>query len=156
TDVSGEKVDPKVPYRISLPSGRSIVAFFYDGPISKAVAFEGLLHNGETFANRLMQGFSNAGSWTKGAESQLLHIATDGETYGHHHRFGDMALAYAISHLERTQSATITNYGRYLDINPPRHEAQIHENSSWSCAHGIERWRADCGCNSGAKSGWHQ
>ena len=150
-DVSFEKVDPREPYLIRLPSGRSIVGFFYDGAISKAVAFEGLLNNGETFANRLLSGFSQDSK-----NPQLLHIATDGETYGHHHRLGDMALAYAISHLEKNQLATITNYGQYLEMNPPRFEAQIHENSSWSCAHGIERWRSDCGCNSGTKGNWHQ
>lgn len=150
-DVSGERVDPREPYLIRLPSGRSIVGFFYDGPISKAVAFEGLLHNGETFANRLLQGYTQDQS-----APQLLHIATDGETYGHHHRHGEMALAYAIWHIEKNQLASITNYGQYLEMNPPKAEAQIHESSSWSCAHGVERWRNDCGCNSGMKGGWHQ
>lgn len=151
-DVNFEKVDPREPYLIRLPSGRSIAAFFYDGPISKAVAFEGLLHNGEGFANRLMGGFRA----DRPAENQLLHIATDGETYGHHHRLGDMALAYALWHVEKNKLAQITNYGQYLELNPPKREAQINENSSWSCAHGIERWKSDCGCNSGMKGGWHQ
>ncbi len=151
SDVSGERVDPREPYLVRLPSGRSIVAFFYDGAISKAVAFEGLLHNGEGFANRLIGGFDNHRT-----RPQLLHIATDGETYGHHHLNGDMALAYALWHLEKNKLATITNYGQYLELNPPRFEAQIHENTAWSCAHGIDRWRSDCGCNSGMKGGWHQ
>ncbi|MGE0526021.1 MAG: DUF3536 domain-containing protein [Bdellovibrionales bacterium] len=150
-DVSGEKIDPCQPYLVRLPSGRAITAFFYNGPISKAVAFEGLLHNGETFAERLLSGF-NPYRGTK----QLLHIATDGETYGHHHRHGDMALAYALYHLEKNRLATITNYGQFLELNPPRREAQIYENSSWSCAHGVERWRENCGCNSGTKGDWHQ
>lgn len=150
-DVSGEMVNPRQPYLVKLPSGKSIAAFFYDGPISKAVAFEGLLHNGVGFAERLLSGFETSNKST----NQLLHIATDGETYGHHHRLGDMALAYAISHLERNQLATITNYGQYLELNPPKREAQIVENSSWSCEHGVERWRENCGCNSGGKS-WHQ
>jgi alpha-amylase/alpha-mannosidase (GH57 family) len=151
-NVSDEKVDPREPYLIRLPSGRTIVGFFYDGGISKAVAFEGLLHNGETFANRLMGGFRGH---EKSPANQLLHIATDGETYGHHHRLGDMALAYALWHVEKNKLATLTNYGQYLELNPPKKEAQIHENSSWSCAHGIERWKSDCGCNSGGKD-WHQ
>ena len=153
-DASNEKIDPREPYLIRLPSGRSIVGFFYDGGISKAVAFEGLLHNGETFANRLLSGFRPANE--RSDENQLLHIATDGETYGHHHKLGDMALAYAISHLEKNKLAKITNYGQYLEMNPPKKEAQIFENSSWSCAHGIERWKSDCGCNSGTKGSWHQ
>lgn len=150
-DVSGEKIDPREPYLLRLPSGRTMAAFFYDGPISKAVAFEGLLHNGETFANRLLGGFRQ-----DQATPQLLHIATDGETYGHHHHNGDMALAYAISHLEKNNLAKITNYGQYLEMNPPKKEALIHEMSSWSCSHGVERWKQNCGCNSGMKGDWHQ
>ena len=115
------------------------------------MAFEGLLKNGETFANRLLSGFSDARQWP-----QLLHIATDGETYGHHHRFGDMALAYALNYIESNGMARLTNYGEYLEKHPPTHEVQIFENSSWSCVHGIERWRNNCGCNSGGNQGWNQ
>ena len=82
-NVEGGKIDPTRPYICKLPSGRSINLFFYDGPISRAVAFEGLLSNGETFANRLLSGFADNRRWP-----QLMHIATDGETYGHHHRQG--------------------------------------------------------------------
>ena len=94
-NVEGAKIDPTQAYVCKLPSGRSISLFFYDGPISRAVAFEGLLTNGETFASRLMSGFSDHRKWP-----QLMHIATDGETYGHHHRHGEMALAYALHHIE--------------------------------------------------------
>jgi alpha-amylase/alpha-mannosidase (GH57 family) len=148
-NVEGARIDPKVPYFCQLPSGRRINLFFYDGPISRAVAFEGLLSSGETFANRLMSGF------TERRYPQLMHIATDGETYGHHHRHGDMALAYALSYIETNQLAKITNYGEYLENHPPTHEAEIIENTAWSCAHGIERWKSDCGCNSG-RAGWIQ
>lgn len=150
-DVSAGTIDPKQPYLINLPSGRTIVGFFYDGAISQAVAFEGLLHNGISFAQRLMTGFDPSLD-----TNQLLHIATDGETYGHHHRHGDMALAYAIHHIETQKLARITNYAEYLENNPPQMEAEIHENSSWSCVHGVERWRANCGCNSGGNLGWNQ
>ena len=85
-----------------------------------------------------------------------MNIATDGETYGHHHRFGDMALTYALSHIEAHGEERLTNYGEFLKNYPPTHEVQIFENSSWSCVHGIERWRADCGCNSGGHRGWNQ
>jgi alpha-amylase/alpha-mannosidase (GH57 family) len=148
-NVEGARIDPKVSYFCQLPSGKRINLFFYDGPISRAVAFEGLLTSGETFANRLMSGF------TERRYPQLMHIATDGETYGHHHRHGDMALAYALSYIESNQLATITNYGEFLEKHPPTHEVEIIENTSWSCAHGIERWRGDCGCNSG-RQGWNQ
>jgi hypothetical protein len=150
-DVSGDRIDPTRAYLVKLPSKRSISVFFYDGPISRAVAFEGLLNNGETFANRLLSGFSGARDWP-----QLMHIATDGESYGHHHRFGEMALAYALNYIRENQLAQITNYAQYLELNPPAHQVEIFENSSWSCVHGVERWRSNCGCNSGGHPGWNQ
>src|SRR5579883_185780 len=148
-NVEGGKIDPKMPYMCKLPSGKRICLYFYDGPISRAVAFEKLLSSGETFADRLLGGFSNRDY------PQIMHIATDGETYGHHHPHGDMALAYALEYIENNKLATITNYGEYLEKHPPNHEVEIVENTSWSCAHGIERWRSDCGCNSG-RPGWNQ
>jgi len=149
--VSGGKIDPTMAYELNLPSGRTIVLFFYDGPISRAVAFEGLLKSGQSFAQRLLEGFSKKRTWP-----QIIHIATDGETYGHHHRFGDMALAFALHYIESKNLARLTNYGEYLEKYPPNHEVQIFENTSWSCIHGVERWRNDCGCNSGGNPGWHQ
>ncbi len=149
-DVSGGKIDPTMPYLQRLPSGHSIVIFFYDGPISRAVAFEGLLYNGGNFAHRLLGGFNGRPG------AQLVHIATDGETYGHHHPRGDMALAYALSYLERERLARLTNYSEFLAIHPPTHEVQIAECTSWSCFHGIERWRSDCGCSNGGREGWKQ
>ena len=150
-DVSGERIDPSMVYTLRLPSDRSISLFFYDGPISRAVAFEGILGNGELLAQRLLKGFSGERNWP-----QLVHIATDGESYGHHYRDGDMALAYALHYIESNNLARLTNYGEYLERHPPTHEVQIFENSSWSCIHGIERWRSDCGCNSGGHAGWNQ
>lgn len=150
TDVSGGKIDPSRAYVCPLPSGRKINLFFYDGPVSQAVAFEQLLSNGEKFATRLNGGFSDARTWP-----QLMHIATDGETYGHHHRYGEMALAYALDYMESNNLARVTNYGEFLELFPPIYEVQILENTSWSCVHGVERWRSNCGCNSG-RSGWNQ
>lgn len=148
-NVESAKIDPKFPYFCQFGSGKKISLFFYDGPISRAVAFENLLNSGEGFANRLLSGFTGA------RYPQLMHIATDGETYGHHHPHGDMALAYALQYIESNQLARITNYGEFLEKHPPTHEVEIIENTSWSCVHGIERWRSDCGCNSGRK-GWSQ
>ena len=150
-DVSGGRIGTAMPYRLHLPSGRDIVIFFYDDPLARAVAFEGLLRNGEQFAQRLIGAFSKARPFP-----QLVHIATDGETYGHHHRFGDMALAYVLRYIESNNLAQITNYGEYLEKHPPTHEVEIIEKTSWSCAHGVERWRSDCGCNAGRHPGWHQ
>jgi len=115
------------------------------------VAFEGLLDNGQRFADRLMSGFSDARDWP-----QLVSIATDGESYGHHHRFGEMALSYALHHIETNKLAELTNYAQFLESHPPDHVVEIVENSSWSCIHGVERWRTNCGCNSGGHAGWTQ
>ncbi len=150
-DLGETGIDPSRAYVQNLPSGRSIGLFFYDGPVSQAVAFERLLNSGETFASRLMSAFHDDRSWT-----QLAHIATDGETYGHHHRHGEMALAYALEHIEEAGLATLTNYGEFLERFPPTHEVEIAENTSWSCYHGIERWRSDCGCCTGGRPGWNQ
>ncbi|MFH1691956.1 MAG: DUF3536 domain-containing protein [Candidatus Omnitrophota bacterium] len=143
-DIDGARIDPRLPYLCRLASGRTIAIFFYDGPIAQDVAFGGLLTNGEDFANRLMSVFSRDGD---GAE--LVHIATDGETYGHHHRFGDMALSYCLYDIESKGRAKITVYGEFLEMFPPVSEVEVFENSSWSCMHGIERWRDNCGCQAG-------
>ncbi len=150
-ELKGAPIDPTMPYRQQLPSGRSIAIFFYDGAIARAVAFEGLLSHGERFIERLTGAFAAAQD-----RPQLVHIATDGETYGHHHRFGDMALAYVLEQIEARGLARLTNYGEYLAKHPPTHEVEIVEKSSWSCVHGIDRGWSNCGCNSGAHSGWSQ
>lgn len=142
--------DPRRPYLCRLPSGKTINIFFYDGPISHEIAFGDLLKNGENFANALVGAFQEDG------QDQLVHIATDGETYGHHHRFGDMALAFCLHKIESGNLAAITNYGQYLERHPTTHEAEIFENSSWSCVHGVERWRDNCGCSTGMHHGWQQ
>ncbi len=151
TPVNTNTIDTRRPYICNLPSGKSIVLFFYDGDIAQGVAFNGLLNDGRKFAHRLIDSF-DMGS----PEPQLVHIATDGETYGHHHKHGDMALAYCLDYIQRNKISNLTNYGEFLAKFPPAFEAQIHENSSWSCVHGVERWRNDCGCHSGGKPAWNQ
>jgi len=150
-DVSGSRIDPTTAYLLKLPSGRTINLFFYDGPISQAIAFEDLLERGENLASRLVNAFSEERPWP-----QLIHVATDGETYGHHRRHGDMALAYALEYLENGNLARLINYGEFLEKHPPIFEVEIYENSSWSCVHGVERWWRDCGCNSSMRPGWSQ
>jgi alpha-amylase/alpha-mannosidase (GH57 family) len=149
TETPKANVDPTHPYRVPLDGGRSIDVFFYDGPNSRAVAFEGLLNSGESFGRRLISGLRDT------SEPQLAHIATDGESYGHHHKQGEMALSYALHWIEENNLATLTNYGEFLAKFPPQYEAEVVEDSSWSCSHGVERWRSDCGCN-GGKQGWNQ
>ena len=138
---------------MQLDEGRSIAIFFYDGPPSRAIAFEGLLDSGQNFANRLLQAFAH--SLPADQPAQLSHVATDGESYGHHHKHGEMALSSAMHYLEENALANITNYGEFLDRFPPAWEAEVAENTSWSCSHGVERWRSDCGCN-GGKPGCNQ
>ncbi len=149
-EVGDGKVDPKRPYQCQLPSGRTIAIFFYDSPISHDIAFGDLLRSGENFASRLLSAFASHEG------PQLVNVATDGESYGHHHRFGDMALAYALHHIESANLAEITNYATYLDNRPPTYEVEILENTSWSCTHGVERWKSDCGCTTGMHPDWNQ
>jgi alpha-amylase/alpha-mannosidase (GH57 family) len=149
TDTPDASVDTTRPYLVRFPSGASIAIFFYDGPTSRAIAFEGLLNSGEALAGRLKSAFNGAQG------PQLVHVATDGESYGHHHKYGEMALAYAMRLLDQDAQVELTNYASYLAQFPPEYECEIVENTSWSCAHGVERWRSNCGCN-GGKPGWNQ
>ena len=135
------------PYLVRLPSGLQIAVFFYDGPLSQAVAFERLLADGEDFWQRI----------TSRQEEKLLSLATDGESYGHHFKFGEMALAYVLKRATAPDSPlSLTNFASYLEACPPVHEVRIHENSSWSCFHGIARWQDSCGCTAGGHPGWNQ
>jgi alpha-amylase/alpha-mannosidase (GH57 family) len=144
-DTPNGSVDTTQPYLVRLKEGRTIAVFFYNGPVSRAIAFEGLLNNGQSFADRLTGGFHNDDS-----RAQLVHVATDGESYGHHHRHGEMALASALQSIQDGHAAQLTNYGEFLAMFPPTCEAVVHDNTSWSCFHGVERWRSNCGCNGGA------
>jgi alpha-amylase/alpha-mannosidase (GH57 family) len=150
-DVYGGKVDSREPYLVELPAGKRISVFFYDGSISKDIAFDGLLHDGRILAKRLTQAFSDPTG-----NQMLVNVATDGETYGHHHAHGEMALARAIVDLNGDPDVSITNYGEFLSANPPDQVVRIIENSSWSCAHGVERWKSDCGCHAGPHPDWNQ
>jgi alpha-amylase/alpha-mannosidase (GH57 family) len=148
TDVDHD-VDPSRPYLWRGPRGLSLALFFYDGPISRAIAFENLLERGEKLVDRLRAAFSAERDWP-----QIVHVATDGESYGHHSRFGEMALAAALEQLADDDTVALTNYAAFLAAHPPTHEAQIRQATSWSCAHGVERWRADCGCR--VRADWTQ
>ena len=137
-------INPRRPYWCRLSGGKKIALFFYDGRLAHGIAFENYLQNGEILFQRLLNGFDPQDSGP-----QLVHVATDGESYGHHRLFGDMALAYALHALNNDPNIQLTNYGCFLAQFPPQFEVEINENTSWSCAHGIQRWRADCGCRIG-------
>jgi alpha-amylase/alpha-mannosidase (GH57 family) len=140
-DISPNTLDATRPYRCTLPSGRTITIFFYDDQVSAEVAFGDLLRDGRLFSQRLTSRFND-----RDPRDQIVHIATDGETYGHHRQFGDMALAYALREIESGYPGALTVYGEYLEHHPPEDEVEIIENSSWSCEHGLERWRSGCTC----------
>jgi len=150
TRVEGGHVDPTRPYLVRLPSGRSIVVFFYDGPIAKAIAFETGLASPQELLRRLEGGYH-----TGREHEEILNVAVDGETFGHHRKGGDEVLAAALAEAG-DRGMVLTNYGQYIEHHPPTWEAQIVEPSSWSCAHGVERWRADCGCSAAGDPAWHQ
>lgn len=149
-DATDAKVETRRAYVCNLPSGNQIMLFFYDGPASQAVAFEGLLNDGERFANKL------EGQFNGEDEVQLVNIATDGESYGHHHKLGEMALSYCLNKIVDREDINLTIYAEFLEKFPPEYEARIIENTSWSCYHGVERWRSNCGCNTGGNDGWDQ
>jgi alpha-amylase/alpha-mannosidase (GH57 family) len=163
TDVSQGRIDSTQPYRcfIKDASGKKFLdqfidIFFYNGVISKEIAFGDLLKDGNTFGNRFMQFYQESKE-----RPQLIHIATDGETYGHHKKFGDMALAYALEKGFPTRGFEVINHGAFLKRFPPVYEVEIDEGpkgegTSWSCAHGVGRWKEDCGCSTGGKPGWNQ
>ena len=153
-DVSWGSIDPSQPYRYYVEGSdkkKFIDLFCYDGAMSKSVAFDFLLTDGEKFARRLLDGYSESRQRT-----QLVNIATDGESYGHHTKFGDMALSYVLGVKAKDLGFEITNYGQYLEMYPPEYEVDIKPVSSWGCSHGVERWKDDCGCNTGAQPGWNQ
>lgn len=153
-DVSWGSIDPSMPYRYFPDENdkeKYIDLFFYDGAISKSVAFDNLLCDGNKFAHRLQDGFV-----PDRKHPQLVNIATDGESYGHHTKFGDMALSYVLEVKAQELGFKITNYAWFLEKFPPIYQVEIKPQSSWSCCHGVGRWTEDCGCSTGAQAGWNQ
>jgi len=153
TDVSWGNIDPARSYRYFLKSApeKFIDLFFYDGAISKSVAFDEILKDSNKFVKRLREGCSDNRNYP-----QLINIATDGESYGHHTKFGDMALSYVLEVRAKEEGFTIVNYAEYLEKYRSNFEVDIKQSSSWSCFHGVGRWKEDCGCSTGGHPGWNQ
>jgi alpha-amylase/alpha-mannosidase (GH57 family) len=154
TEVNEETLDTSQPYLYEHMdgSGRGIVIFFYNASASKAVAFEKALTSSQGLAEHFKR---SAG------DHEMLSIATDGETYGHHFKFGELCLAHLLTTEAASFGFELTNYGEYLDNHPPRLSVKIQhgisgEGSSWSCVHGLGRWSRDCGCHTGGDEGWNQ
>lgn len=154
-NVSAETLDTSVPYRYSHRdgSGRSLSVFFYDPQLAHAIAFEQALASSSLLVEQFARRSVGSGA--------LVNVATDGESYGHHHKFGELCLAYAIALDAPARGFSFMNYGNHLEQNPPRLEVEISngtngEGSSWSCVHGVGRWLRDCGCHTGGGAGWNQ
>jgi len=143
--VVGTPFDPTLPAMVSLPSGRSIIVFAYDGSLAHGVAFGELLNDGDRLAAALIRPGESAIDHNDGNGRGLRSLATDAETFGHHHRFGEMALARAIDRTGADHVALVS-YAEWLHRHGCEQQAALVEDTSWSCAHGIERWRSDCGC----------
>lgn len=154
-EVGGGQIDPTRPYRCFLPSThadgspRYIDVFFYDGPISRDMGFNDVLASSQHFAGRVGQAIRG-----DHRPSQLIAVATDGETFGHHRGAAEKTLAYAVSREFPAWGWTVTNFAHYLHCNPPTWEAVLKPVTAWSCSHGVDRWQADCGCGGGGE--WHQ
>lgn len=163
TDVSQGRIDPTQPYRCFVKdtsqkklSEQFIDIFFYDGVISQEVSFGNLLRDGNVFCEQFVKAYQPSKK-----RPQLIHTATDGETYGHHKKFGDMAIAYALEEGFPSRGCKIINYGAFLKRFPAVCQVEIDEGlkgegTSWSCSHGVGRWKEDCGCNTGGRAGWNQ
>ncbi len=144
------------PARYRTGGGREIALFVYDGPLSHDVAFGALLQDAYQWARRLLGGDGAAPVRAGGGADAVVSMATDGETFGHHHRFGEMALARVIDLVAQRPDAAATNFAAVLAAHPPAEAAALVEPTSWSCAHGVERWRSDCGCKTAPERGWNQ
>jgi alpha-amylase/alpha-mannosidase (GH57 family) len=153
-DCDGGRVPTGRAYSYDVGGGRSIALFFYDGPLARGIAFDQLLGHSSRLVEAVQA--AHAGRLAQDGEPWLVHTATDGESYGHHFKFGDMALAAAFRSLRQDPSWTTTNYAAFLAAAPPRAEVRIHAPSAWSCAHGVGRWRDDCGCAQSSREGWTQ
>ena len=156
-NVSTGNINPRVPYKLFMGPEKWLNLFFYDGTISSDVAFGGLAFEARHFADRLEHAV------TKGDihHPELIHIATDGETFGHHKAFGERALAFLMEIEAPKRGFRVVNYGEFLDLYPSRHEAMIKKGedgkgTAWSCSHGLKRWYDHCGCRGEGPVEWTQ
>jgi len=152
-NVADGSIDTRRPYLWEDGKGAELAVFFYDGNLSHDLAFDGLLKDSELFAKRISACYSDT------EEDQLVFTATDGETFGHHKKFADLTIVHLFTDRLEKHNIESINLGRYLALHPPLWQVRIKsgedgEGTAWSCAHGLRRWRADCGC--GAEEGQNQ
>ncbi len=150
-----DSIDPTRPYRFfhSQDSKRSIDLFFFDGPLSRDMSFSDLLFDARKFLDQLLHAHRSDRH-----HPELIHTASDGETFGHHKAYGERVIAFLLHEEAERYGFKRTNYGEYLEKFPPQYEAEIRvgEGTSWSCVHGVARWKEDCGCHTGGPPGWNQ
>lgn len=146
TDVDGGTIASGVPHRWRHPDGGELSLVFYDGPLSHDLAFALSGLTSQALIGRVRDA---------AADGTPVVVATDGETFGHHHRYADRSLAYAFTHEAPANDVRVLTLATLLEEVPATHEARVHE-SAWSCAHGVGRWKADCGCSTGGEPGWNQ
>jgi len=161
--VEGHTLDTTQAYRCFLPDSgdqtakrKFIEVFFYNGAVAADISFGDLLQDSNRLAERLVEGFSPTRP-----SPQILQVATDGENYGHHKKFGELALAHVLTQALPQKGFRPSNYAAFLKMAPPHLEVELYlgatgAGSSWSCAHGVERWRSDCGCSTGGAPTWNQ
>ncbi len=156
------EIDTRKPYRCfarddkgKVIPNRYLDIFFYHGGLARGISFEHLLRDASQMSARIDEAFGS------GLEAALVSIATDGETYGHHERFGELGLAYLLNVEAEAREMTPINYSAFLAENPPEDEVELKpgpngEGTAWSCAHGVGRWYRNCGCSTGGEAGWQQ
>ncbi len=143
--VDEASLDTSRAYRVTLDDGASITVVFGQPDLSRRVAFGGLIADGVHLADVMADA-------ARASDGMVLVVA-DGETYGHHHHFGDLGMCWALRRLER-EHGLATSLGTWLRGETPTWEVELAAVSAWSCAHGVERWRSDCGCVTGEQPGW--
>ncbi len=160
-EVGGSQIDATRPYRCFLDRADAsdlsnltseldyIDIFFYDGPISRDMGFDSALSSSHNLASRLGQAVRG-----DHRPAQLIAVATDGETFGHHKAGTEKCLAYAFEDEFAHRGWTVTNFAHYLSLTPPTWEVELKPVTAWSCAHGVDRWQDDCGCGGGGL--WNQ
>mgnify|MGYP000678019889 FL=1 len=131
-----------MPVRWRGASGRSLTIVPYDGALAGDVAFGGLLRDAPALAQRLSPHRDAADQ----RPDRCTTLATDGETFGHHHKSGDSTLTDALSMVVQQASSRVTNSASLVAMYPPTTDVRLVSPSAWSCAHGVERWRSNCGC----------
>ena len=135
--------------------GGHLDAFFFNEGLSREVSFGDLLSSAGALGAKIRSSYDDADE-----RDQMVVIATDGETFGHHKPFGDMCLAYFFGRLASEMNIVPVNFGWYLEKNPPVFEVALKnefgEGTAWSCIHGVGRWARDCGCKAGGPPSWNQ